>query len=378
MQGWRSNMEDAHLAISDFFFLSRAEGDEVGGSRVGFFAVFDGHGGHEVAEFCRLHMSEELQRQLDKRREDAGMREGAFALFGEALRGAFHSMDDLLRQADGERELAAIKQGVSPNSSSSSAAGHAARCVLPSSRREAQVASFLRASIEGDLAQVRARGGRPTDDERAEAMMKMSLLRRLESLGTAAPGRAADGVGCTAVCILITDTEVVCANAGDSRAVLCRGGKAIDLSKDHKPNDELERRRIETAGGRIEETSVGDRVMYRVNGNLNLSRSIGDLAFKKRPELGPEHQVISATPDVVHMQLREDDEFVVLACDGVWDVKTSQEACDFVRARLEAGQAAFNVAEALLDECLAADAREAHGIGTDNMTCVVVRCVPGA
>ena len=62
--------------------------------------------------------------------------------------------------------------------------------------------------------------------------------------------------------------QLYVANAGDSRCVLCRNGKAVDLSVDHKPEDEVERKRIENAGGRI--TKDG-----RVNGGLNLSRAIG-------------------------------------------------------------------------------------------------------
>ena len=74
--------------------------------------------------------------------------------------------------------------------------------------------------------------------------------------------------GCTAVVTLIRGNEVFVANAGDSRCVLCRNGKAVDLSFDHKPEDESERTRIEAAGGKV--TNDG-----RVNGGLNLSRALG-------------------------------------------------------------------------------------------------------
>ena len=74
--------------------------------------------------------------------------------------------------------------------------------------------------------------------------------------------------GCTAVVALLRKDELVVANAGDSRCVLCRDGKAIDLSIDHKPEDDEERRRIEGAGGKV--TADG-----RVNGGLNLSRALG-------------------------------------------------------------------------------------------------------
>ena len=74
--------------------------------------------------------------------------------------------------------------------------------------------------------------------------------------------------GCTAVVSVLRGDQLYVANAGDSRCVLCRAGKAVDLSLDHKPEDEPERSRIVAAGGRI--TMDG-----RVNGGLNLSRAIG-------------------------------------------------------------------------------------------------------
>lgn len=75
--------------------------------------------------------------------------------------------------------------------------------------------------------------------------------------------------GTTACVVLIRGNTLYVANAGDSRAVLCRNGVAVDLSHDHKPEDEIERTRIERAGGKV--TPDG-----RVNGGLNLSRAIGE------------------------------------------------------------------------------------------------------
>ena len=86
--------------------------------------------------------------------------------------------------------------------------------------------------------------------------------------------------GCTAVVVLITKTEIYCANAGDSRAVMSKKGKAKDLSTDHKPDLPNERRRIERAGGSVEEN--------RVNGVLALSRSLGDFEYKSNTILKPQ------------------------------------------------------------------------------------------
>lgn len=64
--------------------------------------------------------------------------------------------------------------------------------------------------------------------------------------------------------------------------------------------------------------------MCRVNGNLNLSRAIGDLRYKGNEQLAAADQIISAQPDVREIQLTSDDWFLVLACDGVWDVMSNQ------------------------------------------------------
>lgn len=72
----------------------------------------------------------------------------------------------------------------------------------------------------------------------------------------------------------------------------------------------------------------------RVNGGLNLSRAIGDHAYKMNKDLKPEEQMISAMPDVKKVSLEEGDEFMVLACDGIWNFMSSEEVVEFVRKRL--------------------------------------------
>lgn len=79
--------------------------------------------------------------------------------------------------------------------------------------------------------------------------------------------------GCTAVVSLLHGRDLYVANAGDSRCVVCRNGRAIEMSLDHKPEDDEECARIIKAGGRV--TLDG-----RVNGGLNLSRALGDHAYK--------------------------------------------------------------------------------------------------
>jgi serine/threonine protein phosphatase PrpC len=176
--------------------------------------------------------------------------------------------------------------------------------------------------------------------------------------------------GCTAVVALKRGNDLYVANAGDSRAVLCRaGGQALALSEDHKPAHATERDRILAAGGFLSE--IGG--VCRVNGNLNLSRAIGDLKYKQNSGLHPRDQIITAQPDVRHVKLEPGkDRFLLLACDGVWDVMTNQEAVDFISARLDEGRSASQAACDLIDACLAPDPKEARGVGCDNMTAIVV------
>ena len=98
--------------------------------------------------------------------------------------------------------------------------------------------------------------------------------------------------GATAVVAVMIGKTLMVANAGDSRAVLCRDGAAFALSYDHKPQQEREMNRIRRAGGFVNQFG-------RVNGNLNLSRSVGDLKYKQAHFLPPAEQMITAEPDVL-------------------------------------------------------------------------------
>ncbi|XP_064411522.1 protein phosphatase 1G [Latimeria chalumnae] len=176
--------------------------------------------------------------------------------------------------------------------------------------------------------------------------------------------------GTTAVVALIRGKQLIVANAGDSRCVVSEGGKAVDMSYDHKPEDELELARIKNAGGKV--TMDG-----RVNGGLNLSRAIGDHFYKRNKSLPPEEQMICAMPDVKVLPLNNDHEFMVIACDGIWNVMTSQEVIDFVHERIKqeddtgAPRTHSSIVEELLDHCLAPDT-SGDGTGCDNMTCIIV------
>ena len=169
--------------------------------------------------------------------------------------------------------------------------------------------------------------------------------------------------GCTSVVALIHGSTIYVANAGDSRCVVNRDGRALEMSIDHKPELPGERDRILKAGGMVEDG--------RVMGNLNLSRSIGDLEYKRNNSLPAKDQMITAFPEVKIEQLGNRDLFMVLACDGVWDMLTSQECINFVAQRIN-NKSLTVIAEETLDRCLAPDIASSGGLGCDNTTIVVV------
>ncbi|KAI8099211.1 phosphatase 2C-like domain-containing protein [Halteromyces radiatus] len=179
------------------------------------------------------------------------------------------------------------------------------------------------------------------------------------------PSLREDTAGCTAVAALLTkDNVLYVSNAGDSRAVIStRNGKAIPLSKDHKPNDALETARIKQAGGYVE--------FKRVNGSLALSRAIGDFGFKSNTQLPPEKQAVTADPDITEHEMTDLDEFMVLACDGIWDCLRNQEVIDYIRHALTLKKTLQTICEELMDFCLA-ESGDMTGIGCDNMTIIIV------
>ncbi|KAJ2521102.1 Protein phosphatase 2C 2 [Coemansia sp. RSA 2049] len=178
------------------------------------------------------------------------------------------------------------------------------------------------------------------------------------------PEMVNDSSGCTAVSVLIAkDGAAYCGNAGDSRCIISSGGRAVALSHDHKPTDDVEFNRIRDGGGYVE--------FGRVNGNLALSRAIGDFEFKNNRTLGPEKQIVTALPDVVKHVIGADDEFLVIACDGIWDCMTNQQVVQFVHAKVAEGKKLDQVCEEMMDRCLAGES-DLGGVGCDNMTVVIV------
>ncbi|KAI6674504.1 hypothetical protein NL676_002410 [Syzygium grande] len=164
--------------------------------------------------------------------------------------------------------------------------------------------------------------------------------------------------GATALIAMILGRHLVVANAGDCRAVLCRRGEAIDMSQDHKPIYPSERRRVEELGGFVDDGYL--------NGILSVTRALGDWDMKfSRGFPSP----LISEPEFRRALLTEDDEFLIIGCDGIWDVMSSQHAVNIVRRGLRRHDDPEQSARDLIKEALCLNT-------TDNLTVIVVCFTP--
>ena len=147
------------------------------------------------------------------------------------------------------------------------------------------------------------------------------------------------------------------ANAGDCRAVLCRRGKAVEMSRDHKPACIRERKRIEASGGYVYDGYL--------NGQLNVARAIGDWHMEGLKDRDGGSGPLTAEPEVMQRRLTEEDEFLIIGCDGIWDVFRSQNAVDFARRKLQEHNDPAICCKELVDEAMKRKS-------SDNVSVVVV------
>jgi protein phosphatase 1G len=313
MQGWRKRMEDSH--ISD---LNVSDGVHV-------FGVFDGHGGREVAVWVKKHFTKEL----------ASLKTFKSGNLQAALPENFLRLDQIMVEPNNKNELKAENKK----------------------------------SKEDDERISRGQ-------ESNEKSRQIEIFKQMMDPKGHEDCDIAMFTGCTACVVAIDEIneKIICANSGDSRAILCKKGIAYALSNDHKPDLDSEKARIYKADGWVSEG--------RVKGNLNLSRSLGDLEYKQNKKVSQEDQMITANPEVITDKFTSDCDFLVIACDGVWDCKTNQEVADFVYKRFKNNPTIklSKIIEELLDECLATDIYNRKlfvnlietGVGCDNMTCVIV------
>jgi protein phosphatase 2C len=137
------------------------------------------------------------------------------------------------------------------------------------------------------------------------------------------------GHGCGTTAIVVAryrrrngEKYVQVINLGDCRAVVSENGYAIPLSKDHKPDWPDENKRITAINGKIEHFDGA----WRVNGDLSVSRVLGDIEHVPYVSNHPESHIYKISCDA---------DFIIIACDGLWDVLQNHDAVNFVQRSLD-------------------------------------------
>jgi serine/threonine protein phosphatase PrpC len=318
MQGLRSEMEDHHLYYTfipvpgDVNFENTLRDHSV-------FAVFDGHGGDFTSRFLKENFMAVFAQQpemtkyyaMEKTGEKSRADVNGVNCLKQALVGTFLALDRqiLLLQKQRNEELRRAKGAPTSSVSSDSEEG----------------------------------------DEESEPL----------SLKTECDSPAEERSGSTGIVVVVTPNHIICANLGDSRGLLRRNGNALPLSFDQIPTNLPERQRIMEARGTVK--------AKRVDGDLAVSRAFGDYSFKENASLAADKQKVIVVPELlVYPRIMDLDEFIILACDGIWDVASSNQCSQFVQVLLSEGETDLgNIAEEALDVCFDKKSR-------DNMTMMII------
>lgn len=145
--------------------------------------------------------------------------------------------------------------------------------------------------------------------------------------------RKKDKSGSCAVVLLIVGKKCFIANLGDSRALMSlnNGSDCIALTKDHKPSEESETRRIVEAGGEVYSSGkcIGQTVARILPGKLSVSRAFGDIEAKVKA-LGGNPNALIAVPEIKACHINKNIDFIVLACDGVFDRLENREVVNII------------------------------------------------
>jgi len=340
-------MEDSHALVAPF--------NQMHGQ--GFFAVFDGHAGKHAAEWCGQHFHEYLQKAIknnptlsvpDILNQTLHDVDSHLSKLAEDADGKMHSgctaVTALLRIEDLDGKQSFLE---TPNSDPTTPASPE-RTTTPSPASPA----LAKPNLGTDGALEDSGTESPSDEKDKKTRRRSKIKKALKSLShsSTSPNHSlASNTVTLPNTFTPTDPNLrrvlYCANAGDARGVLCRGGKAIRLTYDHKGSDKQEAKRIMDAGGFV--------MSGRVNGVLAVTRSLGDSSMK---------EFVVGSPYTTETELYDEDEFVILACDGLWDIAEDKEAIDHVRYIKNPQEAADELVKY-------AKARYSN----DNVTVVVIR-----
>ena len=199
-------------------------------------------------------------------------------------------------------------------------------------------------------------------------------------------GEIKDGSGSCGIIAMIKDKKCIIANVGDSRLVIYKNGKVSFTTEDHKPGLESEKKRIEAAGGTIYQTpslfplyqnGKEVEIPWRVlPGRLSVSRTFGDIEAKEE-KFGGKKGVVIALPDITEIELNDEYNFIIIGCDGIFDVLSNEELLECIHIVLKEKKMTEYINEADIHELCGdfADMIIKSALAKDsfdNVSCIVI------
>ena len=333
MQGWRTSMEDSYIVANDSYSLFGKQAKNYGHNTsipVSIFAICDGHGGQLAAkfvsrEFCAcLCRQEEFQRYL-----------------------ANQKGNDCVNKQKKKKKKKETKDKVS---------GFAKRTTNDDETEILLKQSLKKTHLEMDkllMKEIKKNNPQKSSSMKDQTLNNDGQNRLNNNRDNQLQSELYDiwDTGTTATIILLTPTIILCSNVGDSRTILCRRAThtsdqifdIVPLSCDHKPNIPQEMKRIINAGGEVTNNGL-------INGELAVSRGIGDFRFKNRDKIMRYGDakiledeflsfMVSPIPDITICHRNAlNDQFLVLASDGIWDVLSNDECANFISQLFREGE----------------------------------------
>lgn len=366
MQGWRIHMEDYHIAEVIREVQDPDSGDLIKLDETHyFFAVLDGHGGAMAAKYASEHLFPMLSRRPE------------FVKYARQV-GQVTKELPVLQSDNQSQKNQKFQERTFKKSSSIPKLEDSEKAML---LQQALEDSFVELDLQLLKEMVNQRlfhlvsdpaNKIPSEDKQVtgEGDWGVELVDPEMETTPRAPEIESGASGTTVTAVLVTPEMIICANAGDSRTII----DAFPLSTDHKPSLPQERQRIIDAMGMVN--------FNRVDGELAVSRALGDFEFKayNQSHIVADESIdldmdskrnlartlkVSPFPEVTVHHRTDIDQAIILACDGIWDVMSNIECNELVQVLCEQGESDVGlIAEEILDTCLKKGSR-------DNMTVLV-------
>lgn len=337
MQGWRRTMEDATLAIPNF--------NEQNSS---LFGVMDGHGGPYISKFVASNFGHIFTNLSSYKNEN----------YEQALIETFLKLDEYLRDKRVNRFLYQSQSKQEEKNNYDTTSSFQKDC-----KQKTGEQIFFCGKTLNLLNKEQGYNNRSTSPDRDEEESYSSDEEEYEVDQN--NNLIAKEMGTTANILLINKNSLFLANVGDSLSVMFKNGVASKMNLEHKTTVKSEYERITKSGGHI--------INNRINGKLNLTRAIGDLGFKSSPNLKFYEQSVTAFPEITKFKHTQDIDFIVMACDGVWDCVEEQGFCEAISEKIKENpeRKLSSILAEFFDQMVSKSNN--IPIGTDNMSCILIQ-----